>query len=128
MEQELAKLVDGTGDAPQIVFTPHLLPVPRGILSTVYVSLDGITGDERQALYESAYAAEPFVHVLPAGQMATLAHVNYTNRCALSITSVDGGQAIIVSCIDNLVKGAAGQALQNMNVMFGLDETSGLRA
>jgi N-acetyl-gamma-glutamyl-phosphate reductase len=68
------------------------------------------------------------VHVLPAGQVATLAHVNHTNRCVMSITLLDSQQAVVVSCIDNLVKGAAGQALQNMNVMFGLDEKLGLPA
>jgi N-acetyl-gamma-glutamyl-phosphate reductase len=124
MEQELAKLTNGS--TPQIIFTPHLLPVPRGILSTLYVTTNGTDGAGLQSLFEDAYADEPFIQVLPAGQVATLAHVTHTNRCALSISPLDGGQAVIVSCIDNLVKGAAGQALQNANVMFGLDETMGL--
>jgi N-acetyl-gamma-glutamyl-phosphate reductase len=128
MEQELARMVDGQADALQIIFTPHLLPVPRGILSTLYVGLAGSANGTLQDLYETAYADEPFVHVLPAGQVATLAHVNHTNRCVISVTPLDGQQAVIVSCIDNLVKGAAGQALQNMNVMFGLDEKLGLPA
>ena len=127
MEQELAKLLDRRGEVPGIVFTPHLLPVSRGILSTLYVGLEGVRGEALQALYEAAYAEEPFVQVLPPGQVATLAHVRHTNRCALSVTPLDDGQAVVVSCLDNLVKGASGQAVQNMNVMFGLDETLGLK-
>jgi N-acetyl-gamma-glutamyl-phosphate reductase len=113
-------------DPPPLIFSPHLLPVPRGILSTVYVSMaDTMSEIALRTLYTDAYGNEPFVHILPVGQLATLSHVVHTNRCVISLT-LAGGTLIITSAIDNLVKGAAGQAVQNMNVMFGLDETAGL--
>jgi N-acetyl-gamma-glutamyl-phosphate reductase len=78
-------------------------------------------------LYRESYAGEPFVHVLPPGQLASLAYVNHTNRCALSFAEAgEGGDFIIVAAIDNLIKGASGQAVQNMNLMYGFDETAGL--
>ncbi len=112
--------------APDLIFSPHLLPVPRGIVSTIYVPIDDYAGvDAIRPLYEAMYAGEPFVKVLPDGDMATLAHVVHSNRCVMSLH--DGGdRLIVVSCEDNLVKGAAGQAVQNMNVMFGVEETCGL--
>lgn len=113
-------------DAPPLIFSPHLLPVPRGILSTVYVTLAGAWSlDEVAALYTNMYAGEPFVSVLPPGQLATLAQVTHSNRCAIGLTQA-GNTLVITSAIDNLIKGAAGQAVQNMNVMFGLEETRGL--
>jgi N-acetyl-gamma-glutamyl-phosphate reductase len=113
-------------DPPSLIFCPHLLPVPRGILSNVYVPLaDGWTEEGLRQLYLNRYASEPFVKVLPAGQLATLAHVNYTNRCAISLT-LAGNLLILTSATDNLIKGAAGQAVQNMNVVFGIEETLGL--
>jgi N-acetyl-gamma-glutamyl-phosphate reductase len=112
--------------APPLIFSPHLLPVPRGILATIYVPLAETWAErELRALYSQAYTDEPFVRVLPAGQLATLAHVTHTNRCAIALTMA-GNMLILTSAIDNLIKGAAGQAVQNMNVMFGLDETAGL--
>jgi N-acetyl-gamma-glutamyl-phosphate reductase len=112
--------------APPLIFSPHLLPVPRGILATIYVPLAETWAErELRALYSRAYADEPFVRVLPAGQLATLAHVTHTNRCAIALTMARN-MLILTSAIDNLIKGAAGQAVQNMNVMFGLDETAGL--
>ncbi len=123
MEQTLRQW---RSDAPSLVFSPHLLPVPRGILSTIYVTLDeGATEGELRELYAAACADEPFVRLLPAGQTATLAHVNYTNQCAIGLT-LTGRTLILTSTIDNLVKGAAGQAIQNMNVVFGCPETYGL--
>lgn len=115
-------------DAPMLIFSPHLLPVPRGILSTIYVPLGGEpNADDLHDLYAQAYANEPFVHVLPAGQLASLAHVTHTNRCAIAVT-LAGNTLILTSAIDNLIKGAAGQAVQNMNVMMGFDEGMGLTA
>ena len=111
---------------PKLVFSPHLLPVSRGLLSTIYVPTR--TGWDEAALhklYTGYYAGEPFIHVLPVGVCATLNHANHTNRCVIGITLAED-VLIITSAIDNLLKGASGQALQNMNVMFGLDETSGL--
>ena len=112
--------------APSLIFSPHLLPVPRGILSTIYVNLtEDVSAAELRGLYMAAYESEPFVDVLPHGELATLAHANHTNRCAIALTLV-GRTLILTSAIDNLVKGAAGQAVQNMNVMFGCPETEGL--
>ena len=117
-----------TEGSPYIVFTPHLLPISRGILSTIYARIPPDWSEERaRALYAEQYAGEPFVRVLPAGQLATIAHTAHTNMCAISLTLARPGLLIVVSSTDNLVKGAAGQAIQNMNVMFGLDETEGLK-
>jgi N-acetyl-gamma-glutamyl-phosphate reductase len=112
--------------APNLIFSPHLLPVPRGILANLYVPLaePWAEADLRQ-LYEQTYTGEPFVRLLPQGELATLAHVTHTNRCAISLT-LAGQMLILTSATDNLIKGASGQAVQNMNVMFGLEETSGL--
>ena len=124
MEQEL----DASGTGPyEITFSPHLLPVSRGILSTMYVWLEPEwVGERVQEHFEAVYAKEPFAKVLPSGRLASLAHVNYTNLCVISVTPVRDGLCIVCSAIDNLVKGASGQAVQNMNVMFGLDERLGL--
>lgn len=125
IEQELCAFA---GRPVRVVFSPHLLPVVRGILSTIYISVDPSWTPERLvALWRDAYAGEPFVQVLGAGKLATLAHVVRTNRCALSLAPAGAeGEYILVTALDNLVKGAAGQAVQDMNVMFGLDETAGL--
>ncbi len=127
IEQEMATL--GGAHAPRgLVFSPHLLPVTRGILSTLYLPLpDGWSAAQIHALYAECYANEPFIWLLPLGESATLAHSVHTNRCTLSLHPVpERGQLIVVSTIDNLIKGAAGQAVQNMNVMLGLEETTGL--
>ncbi len=111
---------------PELIFSPHLLPVPRGILANIYVPLaEAMTEGDIRQLYLNSYAGEPFVKVLPAGKLATLAHVTNSNRCAISLT-LAGNMLIITSAIDNLTKGAAGQAVQNMNVVYGLEETLGL--
>lgn len=127
IEQELQALA-GESAPRGVVFSPHLLPVSRGILSTIYVPLPGDWHEhDVRALYADTYAGEPFVWLLPTGQTATLRHTVNTNRCAISLHPVPArDQLIVVSTIDNLVKGAAGQAVQNMNVRFGLDETAGL--
>lgn len=116
------------GAAVQVTFTPHLVPMSRGILSTIYVTLapGAEAADLRNALLH-AYADEPFVHVLPQGQAPATQHVRGTNECRIGVfESAVPGQAILISVIDNLVKGASGQAVQNFNLMFGLDETLGL--
>ncbi|MEZ4770448.1 MAG: N-acetyl-gamma-glutamyl-phosphate reductase [Caldilineales bacterium] len=112
----------------QMVFSPHLLPVTRGILSTIYVNLPaGVDEAAVRSAYDAAFAGEPFVHLLPAGRVATLQHAVHTNRCAIGLTVVPGQATLIItSAIDNLLKGASGQAVQNMNLMFGLIESSGL--
>lgn len=111
---------------PPLIFSPHLLPVPRGILSTIYVSLaEPPPLTNLHQLYTQTYAHEPFVHILPLGQLATLGHVNHTNGCAIALTLAEN-TLILTSAIDNLIKGASGQAVQNMNIMFGVEETVGL--
>jgi N-acetyl-gamma-glutamyl-phosphate reductase len=93
----------------------------------MYVRIPAAWGEAQvRALYAEQYAGEPFVRVLPQGQLATIAHTTHTNMCAISLTLAAPGLLIVVASEDNLVKGAAGQAIQNMNVMFGLDETTGL--
>jgi N-acetyl-gamma-glutamyl-phosphate reductase len=124
MVQEIESL---GGPGASLIFSPHLTPVDRGILSTLYVPVPpSTTLTSIHNLYLETYALEPFVWLLPEGQLATLAHAVHTNRCALSLTLAGPGQLIICSTIDNLLKGAAGQAVQNFNLMFGLDEAQGL--
>ncbi len=127
IEQELAALARMAAPAG-FIFSPHLLPVTRGILSTIYVPLpESWSAAALRTLYQERYGGEPFVWLLHEGEHATLAHTVRTNRCAISLHSVpEQGQLIIVSTIDNLLKGAAGQAVQNMNVMFSIEETLGL--
>lgn len=130
-EMELVLNGASNGAAPhRFTFTPHLLPVNRGILSTIYVTLpDGVSEAQLHDLYHETWGGEPFIQLLPAGQVATLRHVTHTNRCAISITPVDpagGPDYIIVATLDNMVKGASGQAIQNFNLSAGLDETAGL--
>jgi len=129
IEQMLGALWNGASSAPlRIIFSPHLLPISRGILSMLYVKVNPLREDWRE-LFRRRFAGEPFVRVLPEGQIASIAHAAHTNYAVLSVHPVAGmaGHLQIVSCLDNLVKGASGQAIQNMNIMFGLDETEGLR-
>ncbi len=125
---EMAQIINtlgGPGD--RLIFAPHLTPISRGMLSTLYVSLaDELSPQAAQELYAESYADEPFIWLLPPGQLASMAHTQRTNLCAISITPVTSRQFILCSSIDNLGKGAAGQAMQNFNVMFGLEETAGL--
>jgi N-acetyl-gamma-glutamyl-phosphate reductase len=115
-----------TGSAIGLTFVPHLTPMIRGIHATLYAELAAEAVDLQQ-LFESRYANEPFVDVLPAGSHPETRSVRGANTCRLSIHRPQGGNTLVVlSVIDNLVKGAAGQAVQNMNIMFGLSETSGL--
>ncbi len=124
--------VDGgrTPDGVSVIFTPQLLPISRGMLSALYFRLtpQAATQDWR-ALFAKRYEGEPFVRVLPKGHTATIGHVARTNFAALSVhqqTGRMGDRLLVISCIDNLTKGASGQALQSMNLMFGLDEAEGL--
>ena len=112
----------------EITFSPHLIPVNRGILSTIYIEVDSTLSEQNvREIYAQAYADEPFIHLLPPGQLATLRHTVHTNRCAIALTPLPRpGQWIVTVSEDNLLKGASGQALQNMNIMFGLEETAGL--
>ena len=109
-------------------FTPHLLPQNRGILSTIYVETrSGKTPQDLHAILEKAYAREPFVHVLPFGQTPQTRHVRGSNMVMIGVAADrQPGRAIIISTLDNLVKGASGQAVQNMNLVLGYPETLGL--
>ena len=111
-----------------VSFTPHLMPMSRGILSTIYVRLAaGATLGDLRAVLEGAYRAEPFVRVLPESSLPATRDVRGTNRCLIGLSRDRvANRAILVSAIDNLVKGASGQAIQNMNVMFGFPETMAL--
>ena len=125
IEQELSLLA---GSPLTVSFTPHLVPMDRGILSTIYTQpLGKVNTADLIALYEAFYDGEPFVRVLPAGTLPSTAHVRGSNFCDIGVT-VDSrtGRIIVISAIDNLVKGASGQAVQNMNLMCGLPETLGL--
>jgi N-acetyl-gamma-glutamyl-phosphate reductase len=109
-------------------FTPHLVPMNRGILSTIYVrGLGGKTPQDLHAILTEAYRGEPFVHVLPFGEMPQTRHVRGSNMTFIGVaTDRLAPRAIIGSALDNLVKGAAGQAVQNMNLVLGFPETMGL--
>lgn len=119
MEQELG--LEG------LVFVPHLVPLNQGLLSTMYVRLSRpLEAHQLQALYQEVWAGEPFVRVLPPGQQATMRHAVQTNLCVISLTWLEPQQVIVTSAIDNLIKGAGGQAVQNWNASQGWPETEGL--
>lgn len=124
IEQEMHKLNPKAG---LLIFTPHLLPVDRGLMASIYVTLKPeFSSKDAQALYEETYGSEPLVKVLPAGQQATLKHVVRTNGAAISLTPVTDRYLHITSVTDNLRKGASGQAVQCLNLMYGWPETTGL--
>jgi N-acetyl-gamma-glutamyl-phosphate reductase len=123
INQELSR---AAGSDISVVFTPHLLPVQRGILSTIYVELhQNISEDDIRGALHAAYDNEFCVRVKPPDSSVELKHVVNTNFCDIGC-SVDGTRAVLVSAIDNLVKGAAGQALHCFNIMFAFPETAGL--
>lgn len=114
------------GQSVGLAFVPHLLPMIRGMEATVYAGL--VHGDvDLQALFEQRYAGEPFVDVLPAGALPDTKSVRGTNLCRLAVHR-SGDTVIVLSVIDNLTKGASGQAIQNMNLMLGLEETLALQS
>ncbi len=109
-----------------LTFVPHLMPMIRGIEASLYGVLKADV-DDLQQIYSERYKDEPFVDVLPAGTMPETRSVKGSNMCRISVFRPQGGDTVVVSSvIDNLVKGAAGQAVHNMNLMFGLDETTGI--
>ena len=121
-------LSDAAGRRITVNFTPQLMPMSRGILSSIYVRLaDGASADDLRETLAKRYAGEAFVRVLPAGQSPATRHVRGSNHCLIGVFADRvRGRAILVSVIDNLVKGASGQAVQNMNLMAGWAETTGL--
>ena len=119
---EMSRNLGGT----RVHFVPHLLPINRGILATVYLPLKaGVSLDQVRAIYQAAYADEPFVTLLPAGLHPDTRNVRGTNRCHLGLF-MEGSLLCVQAAIDNLGKGAAGQAVQCLNLMAGLPETTGL--
>ncbi|MDR0827563.1 MAG: N-acetyl-gamma-glutamyl-phosphate reductase [Desulfovibrio sp.] len=127
IEQELSRFA---GKGLTVSFTPHLLPLNRGILATIYAGLKdkGLTLAKAHARFEEVYAGQPFVRVLPAGELPELRHVRGTMFCDIGLV-VDqrSERLLVVVCIDNLCRGASGQAVANANLMLGLDLQSGLR-
>ena len=125
IEQELGA---GGGKPASVTFTPHLLPVSRGILTTAYAALSkGLDTEKIHGLYSRFYAKEPFVRVLPPGKFPDISQVRASNYCDIGVwADRKKKQAIIVSAIDNLVKGASGQAVQNMNIICGFKEDTAL--
>lgn len=123
-------LSDAGGETVGITFVPHLVPMIRGIEATLYAELnDPADFDRLQALYEERYRNEPFVDVMPFGSHPETRSVRGENTCRMALHRQESGNVVVVtSVIDNLVKGAAGQAIQNMNIMFGMDERAGLAA
>jgi N-acetyl-gamma-glutamyl-phosphate reductase len=124
LDQEFSR---AAGREVVVTFTPHLVPMNRGILSTIYVRGRDASPQALHVILSNAYAREPFVHVLPYGLMPQTRHVRGSNMTFIGVSHDRiAGRAIICSALDNLVKGAAGQAVQNMNLMLGLPEITGL--
>ena len=126
---EIVQGLNGRSPSPvAVVFTPHLVPMIRGIHATLYARLTDPRVD-LQALFEKRYAGEAFVDVMPPGSHPETRSVRASNVCRIAVHKPRGGDiAVVLAVVDNLVKGAAGQAIQNMNLMFGLAETAGLTA
>jgi len=124
LDQEFSR---AAGRKVIVSFTPHLVPMNRGILSTIYVRGLKASAADLHAILSKSYSGEPFVHVLPFGEMPQTRHVRGSNMTSIGVTKdrVEG-RAIICSALDNLSKGASGQAVQNMNLMLGFPETLGL--
>ena len=113
-----------TGQDVHVRFVPHIIPMTRGMLSTIHLS--GKNSERWHSILSDAYHDEPFVRVLPLGSLPSTGAVKGSNRCEIGVVVLSETEAVVVSCIDNLLKGASGQAIQNANVMFGFDETMGL--
>jgi N-acetyl-gamma-glutamyl-phosphate reductase len=115
--------------ADELIFTPHLLPIPRGILSTIYVHLSRpMATSEVEQCYQEFYEGRRWVRVFSAGNLPEIQYSLHSNNCDIGFCLADDGRRlVIVSCLDNLLKGAAGQAVQNMNLMYGWDEAEGLQ-
>jgi len=124
---EIKQIMEGvSGNELNFVFTPHLVPMVRGIYATLYATESSAT-DDLLSLYQKRYKQEPFVQVLDEGVLPETKHARASNQCILSVSKPYGGNTtVVLSVIDNLVKGAAGQAVQNMNLMFAVNETTGL--
>lgn len=117
-----------SGQDVKMTFVPHLLPLTRGMLSTIYARVpDSVSERDVREVLETVYETEPFVRIFPKGLYPDIAHVRNTNCCDIGIHfDANSRQLIVISAIDNLLKGAAGQAVQNMNIMFGFNQATGL--
>ncbi|MCQ9208538.1 MAG: N-acetyl-gamma-glutamyl-phosphate reductase [Omnitrophica bacterium] len=126
INQELSNF---TGQSIEVIFTPHLIPIKRGILSAIYLQLNmEILEEDALNLYRDFYKDKPFVEVLPQGKFPCLRDVQKTNFCQIGLkVNTVKKIVIVISAIDNLVKGASGQAVQNMNIMYGFKEVEGLK-
>jgi N-acetyl-gamma-glutamyl-phosphate reductase len=127
MEQELSELA---GSPIKVRFTPHLIPISRGMVSTIYLPLNAeISADALREACRTFYSGKPFVKILPQGTFPDTTLVRGSNLCLMSIEKDDRtGLLIVMTCIDNLVKGASGTAVQNVNLMAGIEETAGLES
>jgi N-acetyl-gamma-glutamyl-phosphate reductase len=128
--RHVGEMVEQLGlNAQELTFTPHLLPIPRGILSTIYVHLDReMTTADVESCFRSFYSGKHWVRVFPTPKLPQVQFSLHTNYCDLGFClAEDGRRLVLISCIDNLLKGAAGQAVQNMNVMHGWAEDEGLQ-
>jgi N-acetyl-gamma-glutamyl-phosphate reductase len=125
IEQELSQLA---GKKLTVTFVPHVIPMDRGILSTAYVNLTRkLKTEEALSLFQEHYSKEPFIRIYPGGVLPNTKDVRGTNYCDIGVkVNETDGRMVVVTAIDNLVKGAAGQAVQNMNIMLGFPETMGL--
>lgn len=125
---EIRQILQTVNASANLVFSPHLMPMIRGIHSTLYADAIG-SADNVQQAFEQAYKDEPFVDVMPAGSHPETRSVKGANTCRIAIHYLEeSNKYVVLSVIDNLVKGAAGQAIQNMNLMFGLEEDAGLQS
>lgn len=125
IEQELSKLAK---EPVLVSFTPHLLPINRGILATSYAKLaHNVSHKDIMNVYQEMYANEPFVQLYEEGSLPEIKHVRGSNMIGIGfVIDPRTNRIVVVSCLDNLIKGAAGQAIQNMNILFGIEETTGL--
>jgi N-acetyl-gamma-glutamyl-phosphate reductase len=127
--RHLGEMLEQLGLAEEeLIFTPHLLPIPRGILSTIYVHLSrAVSAADVERCYRSFYAGKRWVRVFSPPRLPEIQYSLHSNYCDIGFCLADDGRRlVVVSCVDNLLKGAAGQAVQNMNVMYGWDEAEGL--
>jgi len=125
-EPEIKKEVDKLANM-NVLFVPHLLPMNRGILTTVYATLTRtVKSADVISLYRSVYKGEPFIRVMEEGMYPDTRFTRFSNYCDIGIKVFPNGLIVIISAIDNLIKGASGQAIQNMNIALGIDETTGL--
>jgi N-acetyl-gamma-glutamyl-phosphate reductase len=117
-----------TGHPVQVLFVPHLVPTVRGVLTTSYASLvPGVTSEQLTSCLSTAYAEHAFVRVLPVGEMVDSKRTRGANVVELqAVADPRTGSAVVIGAVDNLIKGAAGQAIQNANIVYGLAETAGL--